>query len=263
MSEEEEKMFWSKQNTEKSVSGAARGVSVVLAIFALLAFGDVSASAQDVGTDAYVNMSGLNLREAPDTGASTIRVLPSRTVVSILERRGAWARVFVRNTGAGPVEGWLTTRFLGWDAKTMAELTVRENHGRGYGTRHLPQSYDPIEPLRVSKIDFDCKAPIFGNSGIKKCGASARVQLMPEEYDPDRSDIVPIACRGAITYQTENNQHTQRIVAVQSISIARNDRLGQSAKLDFDVRSIRDKINSAQLLRFSCVRDYSRRHKQP
>lgn len=256
-------LFWSKDNVDKTASRAARRFAVLLAVWAGLAFGGVMAAAQDVGTNAYVNVPALDLREAPETGSFAIRTLPRSTIVSILERKGTWARVFVQGDTAGPLEGWLATRFLGWDAATVAKLTSRGAHGRGHRSMRFRRPHDPIEPLRVSKIDFDCGAPIFGNSGIRKCGASARVQLLPQEYDPDRSDIVPIACRGAITYQTENNQNAQRIVAIERISISHDDRLGRSARIDFDVRSIRDKIVSAQLLSFFCVRDYSRRYRQP
>lgn len=212
----------------------------------------VAASAQDVGTYAFVDTRALNLRESPDTGSSVIRTLPRRTVVSILDRKGAWARVFVQDSGGDVAEGWLSTHFLGGPADTIARLRSG-GHIRRPGPSYPP--HGRVGPLRISKIDFDCRRPLFGNSGIQKCAASVRVQLSPEEFDPNRSDSVLIACRSAISYRTENNHNTQRIVAFERRSIARNDRLGRTVRVGFDIHSKRTKIVSAQLQAFSCARD--------
>lgn len=245
-------MAWLRNKAQRT--GIARRFVAALAVCACLGFG-VTASAQDIGTYAFVDARALNLRAAPDTEASVIRTLPRRTVVSILERKGAWARVFVQGGNGGAAEGWLSTHFLGRPADTIAGLRSRGYNGRDRRSERSYPSYNRAGPLRVSKLDFDCRRPLFGNSGIRKCGASVRVQLSSEEYDPNRSDSILIACRGAISYRTENNLHAQRIVAVERTSIARNDRLGRTVRVDFDVRSNRSKIVSAQLRAFSCARD--------
>ncbi|TCT41851.1 SH3 domain-containing protein [Martelella mediterranea] len=246
-------MVWLRNKTEKTSgrSSIARGFVAALAVYACLGFG-ITASAQDIGTYAFVDARALNLRASPNTEASVIRTLPRRTVVSILERKGDWARVFVQDSNGGAAEGWLSTQFLGRPADTSAGLRSRLDERSAAG--HYP-SYNRAGPLRISKLDFDCRRPLFGNSGIRKCGVSVRVQLSPEEYDPNRSDSVLIACRGAISYRTENDRHAQRIVAVERQSIARNDRLGRTVRVNFDVHSNRNKIVSAQLRAFSCARD--------
>lgn len=250
------KMIWLREQVEKArqYSRISRGfAAVLLAVCAFMAFG-VAASAQEIGTYAFVDARALNLRAGPDTGSSVIRTLPRRTVVSILDRKGAWARVFVQGSGGAAAEGWLSTHFLGRSADTIAGLRSRGYNGH---IRRPAPSYPPhgrVGPLRVSKLDFDCRRPVFGNSGIRKCAASVRVQLSPEEFDPNRSDRVLIACRATISYRTENNHNAQRIVAVERRSIARNDRLGQSVRIDFDVRSNRNKIVSAELRALSCAR---------
>lgn len=227
---------------------AARCFSLLLAICACLPFGAAATFAQEIGTYAFVDTPALNLRQAPNTGSSVIRTLPRRTVVSILDRKGVWARVFVQGSG-GTAEGWLSTHFLGRSVDANGHI------GGPAPSHPSPPSHGRAGPLRISKLDFDCRRPVFGNSGIGKCAASVRVQLSPEEYDPNRTDSVPIVCRGSISYQTENNSHTERIVAVERRSISRNDRLGRTVRVDFDVRSNRSKIMSAYLRSFSCARD--------
>lgn len=96
---------------------------------------------------------------------------------------------------------------------------------------------------------------MFGNSGIKKCVASVRVQLSQQEFDPDRSDHVSIACRGVVSYRTDEGRGSQRLIAFERHSIARNDRLGQSVRVSFPVRLERATIVSARLVTFSCERD--------
>lgn len=247
-------MVWSRNNTEKTGgnSGIARGVAVVLA--ACLGFG-AAAFAQDIGTYAFVDARALSLREAPDTAAPIISILPRRTLVSILDRKGAWARVFVQGSNGNTDEGWLSTHFLGRPADTITQL----RSGRYDRHSRRPQPSYPLHgragPLRISKLDFDCRRPLLGNSGIRKCTASVRVQLSPEEFDPNRRDSVSIACRGAISYHTDINRHARRIVAVERRSISYNDRLGRTVRVDFDVRSNRNKIVSARLREFSCARD--------
>lgn len=254
-------MVWLRKKARKSEvhSSIARGFAGLLAVCAWLALSNIAVSAQDIGTYAFVDAQALNLREAPNTGSPVIRTLPRRTVVSILERKGAWARVFVQGATGKAAEGWLSTHFLGRGADINAghrpsfngpirrSERVRPSYGRA--------SYGRAVPLRVSKLDFDCRPPVFGNSGIRKCVASVRVQLSPQEYDPNRADSVLVACRGAISYSTDNDRYPQRIVAIERKNIARNDRLGQSVRVDFDVRSNRNKVVSAQLQAFSCVRD--------
>lgn len=233
---------------------AARGLAAVLAAYVSLASGGLLANAQEVGRYAFVDTQALNLRTGPDTGSSIICTIPRRTVVSILERKGVWARVFVQNAGK-PAEGWLSTHFLGRNAESVAG---RRHLGSGGHIRKPAPSHPSrprAGPLRISKLDFDCGRPLFGNSGIRNCVASVRVQLSREEYDPDRMDRILIVCRGAISYQTENSLHAKRIVAVERRSISRDDRLGRTVRVDFDVRSSTSKIISAQLRAFSCARD--------
>ncbi|MGO2007136.1 SH3 domain-containing protein [Vreelandella alkaliphila] len=231
------------------------GVVVVLAVCASLVFGGLLASAQEVGTYAFVDAQELNLHAAPSTGSSVIRTLPRRTVVSILERKGGWARVFIQGANGEPAEGWLSTHFLGSNATTIAEIRPGQSDGRIRRPAPSNQPHRWAGPLRVSQLDFDCRRPLFGNSGIRKCAASVRVQLSPEEYDPNRTDRVLVACRGEISYQTENEGYAKRIVAFERRSISLNDRLGRTVRVDFDVRSDRSKIISAQLQAFSCARD--------
>lgn len=231
------------------------GFVMVLVICASLAFGGHMASAQEVGTYAFVDVQALNLRAATGTESSVIRTLPRRTVVSILERKGGWARVFVQGTNGKPAEGWLSTRFLGSNAKTIAGLRSGRSGRRIRNPAPSGQFNRRARPLRVSQLDFDCRRPLFGNSGIGKCSASVRVQLSPEEYDPNRTDRVFVACRGEISYQTENNSYTERMVAVERRSISFDDRLGRSVRINFDVRSNKNKIVSAYLQSFSCARD--------
>lgn len=246
-------MFWLGKIAEKTK--AARGLAVLLTVCAGLAAGVVAVSAQDIGTYAVVDAQMLNLRAAPDTRSSVIRTLPRRTVVSILDRKGGWVRVYVQAASGGPAEGWLSARFLGRDADTITGGRAPRYNApvRRPKTSYAP--YGRAGPLRVSKLDFDCRPPLFGNSGIRNCVASVRVQLSVQDYDPNRADSVSVACRGVITYRTDIDRHPRRIVAVERGSIARNDRLGQSVRVDFDVRSNWNKVISASLKTFSCARD--------
>ncbi len=217
-------------------AGALIGLAVLWAGLALAGGG--AALAQQIGSYAAVDVRALNLRAAPDPRARVIRTLPRGTVVSILDRRGGWARIFVQD--GGDVEGWLAARFL-----------RRSAHGGGAGQGHGHHHARPA-PLRVSKLDFDCRAPLFGDSGIRKCVASARVQLAHGAYDPARAGSVPIVCRGQISYRTRDGA-SARMFAYDRGSIAYDDRLGQSMRINFDVRAIKAKIDSAHLTAFYCA----------
>ncbi|WP_289042650.1 SH3 domain-containing protein [uncultured Aliiroseovarius sp.] len=223
--------------------------AVMLAIQVCLSFGVTAASAQEVGTYAYVDAQALNMRAGPGTGAAILRTLPAGTSVSILVREGSWAKVFVQGATGQDAEGWVSTRFLSSDAGTA-------NDRRGYDepTRPYP-SHPPAAGLRVSKLDFDCRPALFGDNGIRKCVASARVQLLRQEYDPDRNDLVFVACRGVISYRTTVDRFSHHMAVVERASISRDDRLGQSVRVDFPVRSVGDKVVSARLVAFSCGRD--------
>jgi len=234
----------------------ARALFALIAILTRLTFGGGVASAQEVGSYAHVQAGALNLRTAPDTGSSVLRALPYGTSVSILDRRGGWAKVFVQGAEGNAGEGWVAARFLGQDTRAGTERRrpiFRGGHGTRPGEPHQP--HRPVAPLRVSKLDFDCRPALFGNSGIRKCVASVRVELSQQEFDANRSDHVFIACRGAISYRTDEGRGSQRLLAFVRHSIARNDRLGQSVRVSFPVRSERDKIVSAHLVAFSCERD--------
>ncbi len=240
--------------TGKFITG--RAFFALLALLTCLSFGAGVASAQEVGSYAHVQADALNLRTAPDTRSSVLRALPYGTSVSILDRRDGWARVFVQGADGHAADGWVAARFLGQGARTGTERKrpIFRGHHR---TRpeHQNQTHRPGAPLRVSKLDFDCRPALFGNSGIRKCVASVRVRLSQQEFDPNRSDHVFIACRGAISYRTDKGHGSQRLLAFERHSIAHNDRLGQSVHVNFPVQSERDKIVSAHLVSFSCVRD--------
>lgn len=232
-----------------------RALFALLAILTCLTFGGGAASAQEVGGYAHVQAGALNLRTAPDAGSSVLRALPYGTSVSILDRRGGWAKVFVQGAEGNATEGWVATRFLGQGARVGTERRrpiFQDSHGTRPGQHQL---HRPVAPLRVSNLDFDCRPPLFGNSGIRNCVASVRVQLSQQEFDANRSDHVFIACRGSISYRTDRGRGSQRLIALERHSIARNDRLGQSVRVSFPVRSERDKIVSARLVSFSCERD--------
>lgn len=235
-------------------------LQLLIAVCLTMCFSVSAVSAQAVGTYAFVEAQALNLRERPDTRSSVIRTLPQKTVVSILERNGAWARVFVQ--GGQPAEGWLSARYLGNSAQNHGEFrspghTAHRRRPAQRSRRAHPSypSQGRVAPLRVSQLDFDCRPALFGNSGIRKCMASARVQLSPEERDPNRSDHVYIACRGVVSYRTDVDHSSQRLLGYDRLSISRDDRLGQSARVNFDVRSNKNKIISAHLQSFSCARD--------
>lgn len=237
-----------------------KSLQLLIVVCLSMCFNISAVSAQAVGTYAFVEAQALNLRERPDTRSSVIRTLPQRTVVSILERNGAWARVFVQD--GQPAEGWLSARYLGNSAQNHGEFRSpgHNAHRRrpAQRSRRAHPSYptlSPVAPLRVSQLDFDCRPALFGNSGIRKCMASARVQLSSQERDPNRSDHVYIACRGVVSYRTDVDHSSQRLVGYDRLSISRDDRLGQSARVNFDVRSNRNKIISAHLQSFSCARD--------
>ncbi len=249
-------MFWSEKRAAKTGrnSGFIRCFTMLLAVCVWLTFDVVTASAQNVGTYAVVDARVLNLRAAPSTGSPVIGKLRRGTIVSILDRKGVWARVFVQGADGKFAEGWLSTRFLGRSANTIDDLRAPAYDAprRRSGRRSLHRG--TTAPLRVSKLDFDCRPALFGNSGIRKCAASVRVQLSAGEYDPGRTDSVLVACRGVISYRTENDRFAQRMFATERRSIARNDRLGQTVMVNFDVRAIRDKIVSAQLRSYTCMR---------
>lgn len=235
-------------------------LQLLIAVCLSMCFSVSAVAAQAVGTYAFVEAQALNLRERPDTRSSVIRTLPQKTVVSILERNGAWARVFVQ--GGQPAEGWLSARYLGNSAQNRGEFRSPGHSAQrrrpAHKSRRTQPSYPyqgPVAPLRVSQLDFDCRPALFGNSGIRKCMASARVQLSPQERDPNRSDHVYIACRGVVSYRTDVDNSPQRLVGYERLSISRDDRLGQSARVNFDVRSNKNKIISAHLQSFSCARD--------
>ncbi|WP_458791237.1 SH3 domain-containing protein [Yoonia sp. MH D7] len=225
----------------------------LFALLALLTFGGGAASAQEIGSYSHVQAGALNLRTAPDTGSSVLRALPYGTSVSILDRRGDWAKVFVQGAEGNAAEGWVAARFLGQDVRTGSERS--RPIFRGDEAIRPRQPHRPTAPLRVSNLDFDCRPPLFGNSGIRNCVASVRVQLSQQEFDPDRNDHVFIVCRGTVSYRTDQGRGSQRLIAFERNSIAHNDRLGQSVHVNFPVRSERDKIVSARLVSFSCERD--------
>lgn len=230
----------------------ARHLAVALILQACVAIAGTAASAQEIGTYARTEARSLNLRAGPGTGAAVRGTLPFGTSVSILDRNGTWAKVYVQGATGPASEGWVSTRFLS-----------HRRGGRGaHGGDHVyGPAHQPAAPLRISKLDFDCRSALFGDSGIRKCVASVRVQLPRQDYDPARSDHVPIVCRGAISYRTGSHRtgadrRARRLSAVERKSIARNDRLGQSVRIDFPVRSIREKIVSARLAVFACERDW-------
>lgn len=225
------------------------GVVALLAIG--LTFSSVAASAQEVGSYASVDARALNLRTAPDAGSSVIRALPFGTSVSILDHEGGWAKIFVQGAGGTAAEGWVATRFLRQSAGIAAERR-RPTYDRQGQSRPADRG---LAPLRVSKLDFDCRPALFGNSGIRKCLASVRVQLSPQEFDPNRSDHVFIACHGTISYRTNTEHGPQRLAALERHSISRNDRLGQSVRVNFPIQSENEKIVSAHLVSFACGRD--------
>tara|TARA_R100001086_G_scaffold247505_1_gene181929 strand:- start:202 stop:441 length:240 start_codon:yes stop_codon:yes gene_type:complete len=76
-----------------------------------------------------------------------------------------------------------------------------------------------------------------------------------DEFAPERSDHVPVACRGAISYRTATEPYSKRLIEDERTSIAYNDRLGQSVRIHFLMRSERAKIVSADLEAFTCWRD--------
>lgn len=242
------------------VKSYQKTLQLLIAVCLSMCFTVSAVSAQAVGTYAFVEAQALNLRERPDTRSSVIRTLPQKTVVSILERNGAWARVFVQ--GGQPAEGWLSARYLGNIAQSHGEFRSHRHNAHRYPPAHRSRrahpsypSQGPVAPLRVSQLDFDCRPALFGNSGIRNCMASARVQLSSQERDPNRSDHVYIACRGVVSYRTDVDNSSQRMVGYDRLSISRDDRLGQSARVNFDVRSNKNKIISAHLQSFSCARD--------
>lgn len=234
---------------------AARTILGLLAILACLTFNGHEASAQEVGSYAHVDAGALNLRTAPGTGASVIRALPFGTTVSVLDRRGSWVKVFVQGAGGEAAEGWVATRYLGQGTRPAARHNRPAYRGHDTRRRHSRHTHRRVAPLRVSQLDFDCRPALFGNSGIRKCVASVRVQLPRQEFDPGRGDRVYIACRGMISYRTDRGRRTKRLRAFERASISRDDRLGQSVRVNFPVRSERDKIISARLASFSCGRD--------
>ncbi|MDF2097467.1 SH3 domain-containing protein [Aquibaculum arenosum] len=226
----------------------ARCLVALFAFQVCLLFHPVAASAQDVGTYAHVEALALNLRTAPDAGSQVLLALPRGTTVSILDRRNGWARVFVQGVGSGGAQGWVAARFLGSGGAVTGQRRHRAHDGYEGGARRYG-------PLRVDMLDFDCRPPLFGNSGIRKCIASVRVRLPLDEFAPGRSDHVPVACRGAISYRTATEPYSKRLIEDERTSIAHNDQLGQSVRIHFPVRSERAKIESADLEAFTCWRD--------
>lgn len=226
----------------------ARCIVALLTLQLYLLFHPVVALAQNVGTYAHVEAHALNLRAAPDTGSRVLLALPRGTTVSILDRRNGWAHVFVQEVVAGNAQGWVAARFLVSGGAVAGQRRHRGHGGYEGGSRRHG-------PLRVDMLDFDCRPPLFGNSGIRKCVASVRVRLPLSEVAQERSDHVPVACRGAISYRTATEPYSKRLVQDEPTSIAHNDRLGQSVRIHFPVRSERAKIVSADLEAFTCWRD--------
>ncbi|AML51710.1 SH3 domain-containing protein [Falsihalocynthiibacter arcticus] len=153
------------------MTGKLTTASALLALFAIqacLTFGGGAASAQEVGSYAHVQTGALNLRAAPDSRSSVLRALPYGASVSILDRHEGWARVFVQGAEGSAMEGWVAARFLGQGARAGTERRRPIFRG-GHGIRpgHQNQTHKSVAPLRVSKLDFDCRPALFGNSGIK------------------------------------------------------------------------------------------------
>lgn len=233
-------------------------VKFLVALFVMLVclvFDDDAAFAQEIGSQAHVDTRALNLRLAPSVSSSVLRALPFGTPVNILDRSGDWAKVFVQSVDGKVAEGWVAAQFLGQDAERDTTEKRQEYNRHATRTNHSYRPHRQLAPLRVSKLDFDCRPALFGNNGIRKCVASARVQLLEQEFDPDRSDHVFIGCRGEISYRTDTGRGSQRLLALERHSIAHDDRLGQSVRVNFPVSSEQEKIISARLVSFSCRRN--------
>lgn len=279
-----------KEKTEGRSKLGQYSFAFLIAACASFSFSPTSLSAQEVGSYATVQSQSLNLRAGPSTGHRILRALSRNTVVSIIERQGSWARVYVQNTGGENIEGWLSASYLArsqnsYDNSYGNSYNDSYNNSYEYGpprydhryqkprnrghrvrrpshgphTSYPPQSSYPrrqhISPLSVDLLRPDCSAPIFGNSGIRSCSASARVQLAARDKDPNRSDHVYIVCHGTLAYRTEHDSHTRYMSATQRGSIARNDHIGQSITVEFNVRPIREKIISGYIESFSCSQD--------
>lgn len=250
----------------------------LIAACASISLAPESASAQEIGSYATVQSRALNLRAGPSTSYRVLRALSRNTVVSVIERKGSWARVYVQNTGGENVEGWVSASYLGRSHNSYDnsydytlpryDRRYQKPHNRGHRVQrpsHSPHTNYPrqnsyprrqqIAPLNVSQLRPDCSAPIFGNSGIRSCSASARVQLAARDKDPNRSDHVYIVCHGTLAYRTHHDSHTRYMSATQRGSIARNDHIGQSITVEFNVRPIREKIISGYIESFSCSQD--------
>ncbi len=114
-------------------------------------------------------------------------------------------------------------------ARRRVRLIGELDRGRRISQRLTPPSPD------TSLTTADCLKRGHIHAGF--CAPRLRVQLSEQDYDPDRSDSVRASCRSVITYHTDIDRTTRRMVAIERDSIARNDRLGQSVRVDFDVHS--------------------------